>query len=56
MIETLDDIIEQLANELGIYGAHDYEACDRRMCRSCWTASIRSRINQAVEIERKINA
>ncbi len=54
MIETLEDIIEQLADKLGIYGAH--QESEQKPCRCCWTASLRCRIDDAVEIDRKLNA
>jgi hypothetical protein len=47
MIETLDDIIEDLANQAGVYGA------DRR---SCWVATVKGRIEAAVEIESRLTA
>lgn len=53
MIETLDDIIEELADQLGIYGSHsDGEV---RICRVCWTADLKMRINRALEVERKLD-
>lgn len=55
MIETLDDIVEQIANWSGVYGAHSAECESQdKCCRVCWTASLKSRILQAVEIERKL--
>lgn len=55
MIETLDDIIEQIANWAGVYGAHD-ERCGKGhgACRCCWTAELKGRILWAVEVERKL--
>ncbi len=53
MIEELEDIIEGLANKLGIYGIHDEERCtDRTPCRVCWTADLNERIRTAVNVER----
>lgn len=58
MIETLDDIVEELANKLGIYGAHRDRSGDckppNHCCRCCWAAYMKARIEQAVEIERKL--
>jgi hypothetical protein len=54
VIETLDDIIEELANRIGIYGAHGLGCEAGSTCRMCWTSGLRSRINAAVEIERKL--
>jgi hypothetical protein len=54
-IETLEDIVEQLADKLAVYGAcnenHEY---DDRGCRCCWTANLERRIRDAVEIERRL--
>lgn len=56
-IETLEDIVEDVANQLGIYGVHgEEEECDRKpTCRVCFTSSIKRRILAAMEIERKLN-
>lgn len=56
MIETLEDIVEQLADQMGVYGAHREDECaaPHYCCRPCWTAHLRSRIEQAVEVERKL--
>ena len=54
-IETLEDIIEELANELSIYGAHSEHSADCE-CRVCFTSQLRRRIDDAVEIERKLSA
>jgi hypothetical protein len=45
-IETLDDIIEELADLCGIYGAHDDK--EPRTCRVCWTLELRLRIDAAM--------
>jgi len=56
-IETLDDIIEELADGLGIYGCGGEEDesheddCD---CRVCFEIEMRERIMSAVEIEKKL--
>lgn len=54
-IETLDDIIDQLANWVGVYGAHD-DAADWRKpdalhCRVCFTSIMSERITAAVNVE-----
>lgn len=57
-IETLSDIVEELANDLGIYGSHVEEHSDsdgQCECRVCWASGIISRIKAAIEVERKIN-
>ena len=51
-IETLDDIIEELMNKLGIYGAHDEN--ESKICRCCASTNLRNRIEKAVKIEKKI--
>ena len=56
MIETLDDIIEELADQVGVYGAgpenDDHpEKCE---CRICFTVGLRDRIERAVEVEAKL--
>lgn len=58
MIETLDDIIERLADQVGIYGAHDDndEACETKPCRCCWTSELRDRLEAAFKIEQKLKA
>ncbi len=58
MIATVDDILENLADQLGIYGAHTPEREERFgdgcNCRVCWTSSTRQRILSAVDVERKL--
>ena len=53
-IETLDDIIEALADKLYIYGAHDDSCTEKRPCRTCWTADLRMHLVAAIEIEDKL--
>ena len=56
MIETLEDIIEQLADRCDVYGIGvDGEHGERCQCRMCWTYRLRERILAAVEIERKLS-
>jgi hypothetical protein len=55
-IETLDDIIEQLADWIGVYGAHGEPderpgVIDDLHCRVCFQVSIRQRIEAACNIE-----
>jgi hypothetical protein len=59
-IETLDDIIEQLADQLGKWGCgnpddqgNHPDDCD---CRMCFTCGLRTRIERAVEVEQALNA
>lgn len=44
-IETLEDIVEDLANQLGIYGAER---------RSPWTSDLDRRIRRSIQIEQAI--
>lgn len=53
-IETLDDIIDGLADKLGIYGAHDEEEGKGEPCRVCWTSDLRAHILAAVQIEHRL--
>lgn len=56
-IELLSDVIEFLADQAGIYGAHDDEndeACEKRPCRICWTEHVRERIEAAVKVEAQL--
>lgn len=57
MIETLDDIVEQLADELGIYGSHGEPASDGQCeCRVCFAMDLKERIERAFEVERILAA
>ena len=56
MIETLDDIVEQLADWCGAYGCGEEDgdhAPDCR-CRICFTLGLKARIREAVAIEIKL--
>lgn len=55
-IETLDDIIEQLADWVGVYGAHDNDEPRPRFppemhCRVCFVGTMHDRIEAAARIE-----
>jgi hypothetical protein len=55
-IETLDDILTEIADRIGVYGAHgepEDEPCNP-VCRMCFESDLRSRILAAIEIERKL--
>lgn len=54
-LETLDDIIEELANEFMIYGTHTPSCNENNLCRVCYTLRMKERILRAVEIERKLS-
>lgn len=55
MKEELDDIVEQIANWAGVYGAcrHSDTECSApdHCCRSCWTANLKSRIMDSIEVQ-----
>ena len=54
MIETLDDIIEDLANALGVYGSHREECVPpNNCCRVCWVSILRGRIIEAVKVDQE---
>lgn len=53
-IETLDDIVEQLMDNLGFFGAHDERCDEENTCRCCAASGIRSRILAAVEVEQTL--
>ena len=50
--DSVDTLIEHLADKMGIYGVHTPEcstkAGDRWMCRMCWTAEYKRAIQKAV--------
>ena len=59
-IETLDDILEDILNMIGLCG-HNHtaevgdETCyDERTCRCCQKVILETRIRRAMEIERKL--
>ena len=53
-IETLDDIIEELADKLGVYGAHNDQCSDKHRCRVCWTSDMRYRLQQGMINQEKL--
>ena len=54
-IETLDDIISEIADLAGIYGAHgEGDTC--APCRACFESQIKSRILAAVAVEEKLKS
>jgi len=57
MIETIEDIVEELANGLGVYGTHGELHPDGQCeCRVCFSMQLKERIRAAVEVERKLSA
>ena len=68
MIETLDDVIEEICDAMGVYGAHgdpddsstsrDETLCEgqlRDMCRVCASSYLQDRIRKTAEVERLLN-
>jgi len=55
-IETLDDIIEELADGFGIYGCggEDDDHKNNCDCRVCFEIGTKERILRAVELEKSI--
>ncbi len=56
-LETLSDIVDELADRIGVCGAHDEEndaACADKPCRVCWTSELTDRINTAVRLEQQL--
>lgn len=60
-IETIDDIVEEMATKLGVYGAcksTDPDGCDNNdmcCCRVGFTMVLKDRIYQALENENKLS-
>lgn len=56
MIETLDDIVEELADKFGIYGAgpENDDHPDDCKCRICYTSWMNTRIRRAIEVEERL--
>jgi hypothetical protein len=56
MIETLDDILQELGDAFLIFRVHYDDDCESKigLCRRCWVARLRRRIENALEVERKL--
>ena len=48
MIEIPEDLAEQIADWIGVYGAHDECCSEKKPCRCCFTAGMESRIVRSV--------
>lgn len=64
-IETLEDITEDIANQLGIYGTCKgrdengnvvRDCLPSEVCRICFISDIKDRIRAAIEVERKLSS
>lgn len=55
-LETLDDIVEDVLNQIGVYGCgcFDGERDCNGTCRSCQADALKQRIRAAVELERAL--
>jgi hypothetical protein len=60
MILTVEDILNGMADRIGVYGAHDEErdfapgeSCP---CRVCFLSGVRDQLEQAFRIERILEA
>lgn len=54
-IEELSDIVEELADDLGIYGAHAEEHPDGQCeCRVCFSIQLTDRIRRAIAVEKAL--
>jgi hypothetical protein len=54
-LETLDDIIEDLADKVGAYGScNEWEDNPNCSCRVCFTSSLKTRLTLALDVETKI--
>ena len=52
MIETLDIVLDDLFNAMGIYGAHNEDdECLETPCRMCLLSGYESRIREAIKNE-----
>ena len=54
-VETLDDIVEDLADRLGVWNAHDDECTEGRSCRVCWVSHMHARLMAAAQNELLLN-
>jgi hypothetical protein len=53
-IETLEDIIEEMADRIGIYGACGSTCTERNRCRVCWTSNLDDRLMAAFYVHQKL--
>lgn len=51
-LETPDELADHIADQVGIYGAHEDESCtEQRPCRPCYVLDLTERIRAAVQNE-----
>lgn len=56
MIEQIDDVVSDILNRLGVYGACDEKCTKDNPCRSHAESALTERILAAVESDRLLNA
>ncbi len=57
-IETLDDIVEWMADKMSFYGSHtvaEYVDTEKCNCRVCWVPRMKARLLLAYEVEQKLD-
>ena len=54
-LETPDELADEIANWLGVYGAHDENCTEEKECRCCFVLGLTERIRQAVRNEELLN-
>jgi len=56
-IETLDDIIDEILDKMGVWDGHDPDKDDSDPCncRCCMSSNLSDRIRRAIKIEIKLN-
>jgi hypothetical protein len=55
-IETMSDILSELADQIGVYGACDEKCTPNKPCRCHWESDLYDRIKAAIEIEKRLQA
>jgi hypothetical protein len=51
-LETPDELADFLADQVGVYGAHEDGVCtEQRPCRPCYVSELTARIRQSVKNE-----
>lgn len=50
-VNLIEDVIESLADEFAIYGAHGEQCTAEKPCRCCWVSSLADRMWSAIEAE-----
>lgn len=53
-IETVGELVEHIADKVGVYGNHGNDCTVGNECRMCFTADLRHRIVEAVGNDEKL--